>query len=170
MSYLYAVICLVKAENQIEIVNNQNFKAMPRVSTAKNYPKISVSGSSAKLNAKRPNSQKPESVRDILVPCYNPGNCTTLWKKSDLRRVKTASRIVSKEERQRQIEKIEAERKQQEWESQSRKQFLQEIDKARDERMGKNQDPFAEEKAEKNAEILNRVLLAKFEQVFVVTS
>lgn len=42
---------------------------------------------------------------------------------------------------------------------------MQEIDKIRDEKYGRNRDPFAEEKAEQDAKLLDRVFLAKHEQV-----
>lgn len=89
----------------------------------------------------------------------------TAWKKSELERVRAATKVLSKEERAKLWEIEEAEKRKLELESQSRKRSLQELDAIRDEIMGKNGDPFAEERAEQATKLLDRALLAKHEQV-----
>lgn len=121
--------------------------------------------SSRSNHSARPNSKRPESVRDILVPCSNLKPYHTILKPPELRRVKTASRIITKEERQRQADRIEAEKCRLERECERRKEFLQNIDRVRDEKLGRNRDPFGEEKAEQESKLLDRAFLAKQEQV-----
>lgn len=134
---------------------------MSRTSISNRYQEHS----SRSNNSARPASQRPESVRDILVPCHNLKAYSVVLKPPQFRRVKTASRIITNEERQRQADKREAERCRLEKESENRKQFLQGIDRIRDEKLGRNRDPFGEEKAEQEAKMLDRAFLAKQEQV-----
>lgn len=121
--------------------------------------------SSRTNHSARPNSQRPESVRDILVPCLNLKAYPVILKTTELRRVKTASRIITKQERLRQAERLDAEQCRLEEECERRKEFLQNIDRVRDEKLGRNRDPFGEEKAEQELKLLNRAFLAKQEQV-----
>lgn len=143
---------------------------MSRIASARRHPNLLLSGSSATINSKRPTSHKPGSNRDIFVPCHNLKVYPAVLKRNDLRRVKTASRIVTKEERQRNYEKFEADQRQLEVECENRKRFLKEIDKIRNEKFGTNHDPFADEKAEMEAKLLDRAFLAKHEQVDLLKS
>lgn len=137
---------------------------MSRISSAKNYSEFHVSGSSATLNTKY--SIEPErerSAHDIRVPSQNWKIYRSVWKNNELRRIKTASRIISKEERGRQAEKFEADRKRLEWESEQRKRFLQEIDKSRQAKLTKK--PNILDTHDDTEKILDRVFLAKQEEV-----
>lgn len=116
-------------------------------------------------SAQSKRSARPESVRDILAPCPSPKAFPLIPRSAELRRIKTASRIVTKEERQRQADRIEADKCRLERESERRKAFLQSIDRVRDEKLGRNRDPFGEEKAEQESKLLDRAFLAKQEQV-----
>lgn len=89
----------------------------------------------------------------------------TAWKRRDLDRLQAATKINSKEEREKLLAQEEAEKQKLELESQNRKRSLQELDAIRDEILGSHEDPFAEEKAEQESKLLNRALLAKHEQV-----
>lgn len=132
---------------------------MSRISSAKNYATFRVSGSSAALNTKYL-SGSDKSVRDIFVPNQNWKVYRSVWNNTELRRIKTASRVVIQEKGGRYAETFEADRKRLEWESEQRKQFLHEIDNARDAKLTKKVD------MDKDAEkILNRVFLAKHEDV-----
>ncbi|XP_031637452.1 trichohyalin-like isoform X2 [Contarinia nasturtii] len=79
-------------------------------------------------------------------------------------RIQVARQFNKNQEKQVQIEKEEAEICKLEMESQKRKRILQELDMIRDEKFGKNYDPFAVEKAKKESKLLNRAFLAKQEQ------
>lgn len=139
---------------------------MSRISSASaNHNKFIVSGSIAKLNLKRPNSQKEESSRAILVPGHNLKIFPSVWKKRDFRRVQTASKIVTKEERERQVERFEEDRKRLEWESKQRTLFLQEIDKAREEKFRNKIGQLSDDEENKTTKVLDRVSQAKNEEV-----
>ncbi|XP_055295719.1 uncharacterized protein LOC129565177 [Sitodiplosis mosellana] len=134
---------------------------MPRAVSAK-LPKTVAS---FKTNTKRSSVQSADSNRSVLAPSNNlKVRPKTAWRKSDLERVQAANQILTKEEKQRQLEKNEAEIRRLELESQNRKRSLQELDMIRDEKLGKHHDPFAEEKAEQESKLLDRAILAKHEQ------
>lgn len=136
---------------------------MSRASSAK-LPK---SGSAIRpTTSKRSNIFSSTNDLNVLVSAKNlKVRPKTAWKKSDLERFQMPSRNFSKEEKQKQIEKREDEIRRLELESQKRKRCLQELDMLRDEKFGKNVDPFAEEKAEQESKLLNQALWAKHEQV-----
>lgn len=79
-----------------------------------------------------------------------------------MNRVKTASRVVTKEERQRRVEKLEQDRQRLERESEQRKQLLQEIDKRRQPSSQKHASLDDEEND--TVKVLDRAFLAKQEQ------
>lgn len=134
---------------------------MSRASSAK-LPK----SGSAITTSKRSNIFSSTNDLNVLVSAKNlKVRPKTAWKKSDLERFQMPSRNFSKEEKQKQIEKREDEIRRLELESQKRKRCLQELDMLRDEKFGKNVDPFAEEKAEQESKLLNQALWAKHEQV-----
>lgn len=130
---------------------------MSRISSARTVD-LQVTGSTATLNEK-PASAKPSK---ILVPCYNRNVYRSIWKPNELRRIKTASRIVTKEERERNADKIEAERTKLEWECEQRKRFLREIDEA-NEAIRTRKKHLAE--AEAREKVLNKVNSAKTENI-----
>lgn len=134
---------------------------MSRISSAKNYPTFHVSGSSAALNASYlAGRERDKSDRDIFVPNQNWKVYRSVWNNTELRRIKTASRAEIQEEGGRYAKTFEADRKRLEWESEQRKQFLHEIDKARDAKSTRKPDD------EKDVEkVLNRAFLAKHEDV-----
>lgn len=137
---------------------------IPRAVSAK-LPK---SGISFKSTSKRSSLQSADGNRNVLTPKNNvkirPKTASSIkivCNKSDMERTEQ----LTKEEKQRQLEKHEAEIRRLELESQNRKRSLQELDMIRDEKLGKNHDPFAEEKAEQESKLLDRAVLAKHEQV-----
>lgn len=89
----------------------------------------------------------------------------TAYKRVELERIQAAKQAISKEEQRKLFEQREADIQKVELESKIRKRALQELDAIRDEKLGKNYDPFAEEKHEQEGKLLNRALLAKHEQV-----
>lgn len=128
--------------------------------------KLPKTGATLKLTTKRTSIQNADSNRSVLSPSNNLKiRPKTAWKKSDLERVQAANEILTKEEKQKQLEKDEAEIRRLELESKNRKRSLQELDMIRDEKLGKHHDPFAEEKAQQISKLLDRATLAKHEQV-----
>lgn len=89
----------------------------------------------------------------------------TAYRKVELERIAAAKQAISKEEQRKLYEQREADIQKLELESKIRKRSLQELDAIRDEKFGKNYDPFAEEKIEQEGKLLDRALLAKHEQV-----
>lgn len=137
---------------------------MSRASSARSI-EIQICGTASSLHTKC--SKRQESVRDILVPCYNPKVYRTLWKPNELRRIKTASRIVSKEERERNAEKFEAERNRLEWECEQRKRFMREMDKAKEiaATKWKIAQSDSENEEETKEKLKNRIFLAQHEGI-----
>lgn len=116
--------------------------------------------------SRRSSVQGGNDDHEMLVSSVNlKPRPKTAWKRRDLERLQAATKVISKEEREKLLAKEEAEKRKLELESQSRKRSLQELDAIRDEILGKYEDPFAEEKAEQDTKLLNRALLAKHEQV-----
>lgn len=111
-------------------------------------------------------TRRDENVQDfsLMVPIHNTKVCPTIWKKDDLRRVKTASTVVTKAMRLRHIEKIESDRKRLEQESEKRKQFLQDIDKIREEKRALKLKEI-NESGEDPKKILEKAFLARQEEV-----
>lgn len=89
----------------------------------------------------------------------------TAYKKVELERIQAAKQAISKEEERKLFAQREAEFQKLELESKIRKRSLQELDAIRDEKLGRNYDPFADEKIEQDGKLLNRAQLAKHEQV-----
>lgn len=122
-----------------------------RVTSAK------LSNTSSKLTTKRSSLQRTKNGHIIMVSEHD-----------NLKfRPKTAfilGRINTKPEKQQHLKSEEDEICRLELESEKRKQFLRELDMIRDEKLGKNYDPFAQEKADKDSKLLDRALLAKHEQ------
>lgn len=136
---------------------------MSRISSAKNYVTFHVSESSPELNTKCSIGRESEKGgRDILLPGQNWKIYRSVWHNSELRRIKTASRVITKEEIRRHTEKHEADRKRLELESEQRKQFLQKIDKTREAKLTKKQNENNDIK-----KISNPVFFAKHEDVSV---
>lgn len=90
----------------------------------------------------------------------------TAYRKAELELIKVAKQAISKEEQRKLYEQREADLQKLELESKIRKRSLQELDAIRDEKFGKNYDPFAEEKIEQEGKLLDRAILAKHEQVY----
>lgn len=104
--------------------------------------------------------------REVLFECSSlRPRPKTAYKKTELERIQAAKQAISKEEQRKLIEQREADIQKHELESRIRKRALQELDAVRDEKFGKNYDPFAEEKHEQEGKLLDRALLAKHEQV-----
>lgn len=125
-----------------------------------------VKSGSIKLSSRRPSIPNANSERDKFFPSGNTKiRPKTASRISELERTQSATREMSKEEKQKRMENQEAEIRKLELESQDRKRSLQELDVIRDEILGNNQDVFAEEKAAQEAKLLNRAEWAKHEQV-----
>lgn len=110
-------------------------------------------------------SAKEETVRDLLVPMPSQNNKVypRIWQSDDLRRVKTASRVVTKEEKQLQIERMEAEKQRLEWECERRKKLFRNIDLEREKT--KKKITHSDDDECSPVKVLDRALLAKQEQV-----
>lgn len=104
--------------------------------------------------------------REVLFECsaLRP-RPKTAYKKVELERIQAAKQAISKEEERQLFAQREAEFQKLELESKIRKRSLQELDAIRDEKLGRNYDPFADEKIEQDGKLLNRAQLAKHEQV-----
>lgn len=110
-----------------------------------------------------------ENVRDLLVPSENANVYPTIWPKNELRRIKTAGRIVTKAERQAQLERNEYEKKRSADECDRRKSVLKEIDRVN---MAKKSDEKIivgqSDDEDGPAQILDRAFVAKQEEVLVL--
>lgn len=98
---------------------------------------------------------------------------TAFAKKVDVKRAESATQVNAREGQRQSIRDIltyEDEIRKLEIESQKRKKSMQELDKIIDEKLGKNHDPFAEEKRHCEEKLLDRALLAKHEQVSMDTN
>lgn len=98
---------------------------------------------------------------------------TAFVKKDFMKRAVSATQGNAKEGQRQNVRDIltyEDEIRKLEIESQKRKKSMQELDMIIDEKLGKNHDPFAEEKAEQESKLLDRALLAKHEQVSCAAS
>lgn len=133
---------------------------MSRVSSANNYAELRPSGTSAALNSKF--SIGRETHKNV-VPSHNWKIYRSAWNTNELRRIKTASRVVTKEESIRNADKFEADRNRLEWESEQRKLFLREIDRARESKLTKKLDEQSD-----TDKALDRVFLAKYEDVRLI--
>lgn len=134
---------------------------MSRISSAKYVATFHGPGSSTALNTKCVNCRESdEFANDIRVPSQNWKLYRSAWNKNDLRRIKTASQVVTKEVAGRHTQEFEADRMHLQWESEQRKRFLQEIDMVRGTKLAKPQD-------ENTGKLLDKVLLAKHEDVSV---
>lgn len=137
---------------------------MSRVSSANNYAASHPFGTSAALNTKcLIGRERHNNVHDVLVPNQNWKIYRSAWNTNELRRIKTASRVVTKEENLRHAVKFEADRKRLEWESEQRKVFLREIDRARESQLTKKLD-----EQNDTDKALDRVFLAKYEDVGII--
>lgn len=101
--------------------------------------------------------------RTILVPFHNVNICPTVLHKKDYQRVKTASKYYSKEDRQRELDKLEADQQRQQYECNRRKAFLQYIDEIRKEKQPA--EAFEMKDPKEDERILSRVFWTKHEQV-----
>lgn len=139
---------------------------MSRISSAKYVATLHLPGSSAASNTKYINCQESDKGANVIrVPSQNWKVYRSVWNNNDLRRIKTASQVETKEEVGRNTQEYEADRKHLQWESEQRKRFLQEIDIVRRAKLAKSQDENSG--AEK---LLDKVFLAKHENVSVSQS
>lgn len=115
---------------------------------------------------KRSSLVRFDGDREVLFECsaLRP-RPKTAYKKVELERIQAAKQAISKEEERQLFAQREAEFQKLELESKIRKRSLQELDAIRDEKLGRNYDPFADEKIEQDGKLLNRAQLAKHEQV-----
>lgn len=106
--------------------------------------------------------------REVLYDCdaLVKTRPKTAYRRAELERIKAAKQAISKEEQRKLYEQRETDLQKLELESKIRKRSLQELDAIRDEKFGKNYDPFAEEKIEQEGKLLDRALFAKHEQVY----
>lgn len=128
--------------------------------------KLPNSRSTPKSATKRSSVLGRDADRELLFDCnaLRP-RPKTAYKKIELERIQAAKQAISKEEQRKLFAQREADIQKLELESKIRKRSLQELDAIRDETLGRNYDPFAEEKAEQEGKLLSRALLAKHEQV-----
>lgn len=118
---------------------------------------------SAKEKNEAPQSNREESVRDLIVPSYNPKVYPRIWRREELARVKSASRVITKEEQQRQTEQTEQDRDRLEMESEQRKKMLQDIDKRR--QLSAKKLITSDDEENGTTKVLDRAFVAKQEQV-----
>lgn len=109
-----------------------------------------------------------DNVRELLVPSDTINVYPSIWPTNELKRIKSAGRIVTKTERQRMCDELEAEKQRLEKESENRKMFLKGIDQKRERtrsdgvaEKGANDDDDDDVTDEK---ILSQSYLAKQEQ------
>lgn len=128
--------------------------------------KLPKSRPAIKSATKRSSVVSSDGDREVLFECsaLKP-RPKTGYRKFELERIQAAKQAISTEEQRKLFEKREADIQKLELESKIRKRSLQELDAIRDEKLGKNYDPFAEEKIEQEGKLLSRAILAKHEQV-----
>lgn len=127
--------------------------------------------SALKSATKRSSIVNLDDDREVLFECSSlRPRPKTAYKKFELQRIQAATQAISKEDQRKLLEQREADIQKLELESKIRKRSLQELDAIRDEKLGRNYDPFAEEKIEQEGKLLNRALLAKHEQVEILRS
>lgn len=119
----------------------------------------------AKANA---NECEQNDGNRLVVASHNAKVFPRIWRHEVLDRVKTASRVVTKEERQRQAEQMEEEHRRLEQECEQRKQLLKDIDKKRQSARKKQPKQSDDEEEECVAKVLDRAYLAKQEEVSLV--
>lgn len=128
--------------------------------------KLPRSRSAIRSAGKRSSAVNFNNDQEVLFECSSlKPRPKTAYKRVELDRIRAATQAISKEEQRKLFEQREADIQKVELESKIRKRALQELDAIRDEKLGKNYDPFAEEKHEQEGKLLNRALLAKHEQV-----
>lgn len=107
-----------------------------------------------------------ENVRDLLVPDNSANVYPSIWQTNELRRIKTAGRIVTKAERQARLEWNESEKRRLADECERRKQALKELDRAKAaKKMEKKIMIGQSDDEEGSAKILDRAFVAKQEEV-----
>lgn len=137
---------------------------MYRSISAKNVRNVSHNGSQHSAATDNPYNRRSVQHR-ILVPFHNVNICSTVLHKNDFNRIKTASHGYTKVDRQHQLDKFEEDQKRLQEESERRKNFLQYIDKIRNENLKKSIEPFHMNDPAKDEKTLSRVFWAKNEQV-----
>lgn len=127
----------------------------------------SVMDVQSKSTREPPNSdrRRQECIKDILVPTYNPRVYPRIWRREEIDRIKSASRVVTKQERQQQIEQNELNRERLERESEQRKKMLQAIDKQRQAIAPATPKlPHSDDEEEDPVQVLDRAYLAQQER------
>lgn len=107
-----------------------------------------------------------DNVRDLLVPQHSANVYPSIWQTNEMRRIKTAGRIVTKAERQARLEWNESEKRRLADECERRKQALKKIDKAKaTEKVEKKLMVGQSDDEDGAAKILDRAFVAKQEEV-----
>lgn len=134
---------------------------MSRAASAK-IPKSRLSMKSASKPAADGDDEMVVACYDLRPDLRSRPKTAAIVQKNKLKYVQAGP---TKEEQQKLREAREAEIQKLELESKNRKRSLQELDAIRNEKFGKEDDEFAEEKLELESKLLNRAVLAKHEQV-----
>lgn len=108
-----------------------------------------------------------DGVRNLLIPKKLPNAYEEFWPERELERLQSKAKVLTVEDKMRELEGKVVENKKLKEESELRKQRLREIDLAKSVKMEDNEDPYKVAEAEQNLKLLDRAYLAKQEQVWV---
>lgn len=104
-------------------------------------------------------------MRNLLVPKKQPNAYDEFWPERELERLQSKAKVMTVEDKMREIEVKYVDSKKLKEESELRKQRLKKIDIAKSVKMDDNEDPFKVAEADQNLKLLDRAYLAKQEQV-----
>lgn len=109
-----------------------------------------------------------DGVRNLLIPKKQQNFYDEYWPEKELERLQNKAKVLTVEDKMRNLEGKVVENKKLKQESELRKQRLKEIDMAKNVKMENNEDPFKAAEAEHNLKLLDRAYLAKQEQVLKI--
>lgn len=100
------------------------------------------------------------------MPRKQPNAHDEFWSERELERLQAKAKVLTVEDKMRELEGRFVENKKLKEESELRKQRLKEIDLAKSVKMEDDEDPYKAAEAEQNLKLLDRAYLAKQEQVW----
>lgn len=107
-----------------------------------------------------------DGVRNLLVPKKHVNAYDEFWPEKELERLQNKAKVLTVEDKMRELQDRVEDHKKMREESEMRKQRLKEIDMAKICKMDEQkEDPYHIAEAEHNVKLLDRAFLAKQEQV-----
>lgn len=106
-----------------------------------------------------------DGVRNLLVPSKKPNTYNEFWPERELERLQNKAKVLTVEDKMRQLQQRLDENKKLKEESEMRKQRLREIDMAKVAKMEEHLEEHQIEENESKLKLLDRAYYAKQEQV-----